>query len=251
MPANYTDINAAVIDRWARGGWEWARPLSHEDYLRALEDDWSVVLTPTKPVPRAWFPPLRGARVLGLASGGGQQMPVFAARGAVCTVLDYSKEQLARETEVAAREGYGIDIVRADMTEPLPFADASFDLIFHPVSNCYVREIEPIWRECARVLRPGGRLLAGFDNELNYVFGDDETTPEYSLPSDPLADPALYEDCLRHDWGLQFSHTIEEQLGGQLRAGFTLLDIFEDTNGTGRLHDLRVPTFYATCCDRR
>ena len=86
----YQDLNSAAIDRWVEEGWIWGTPISHEDYLRAAAGDWSMVLTPTKPVPKHWFPELRGCRVLGLAAGGGQQMPVFCARGALCTVLDYS-----------------------------------------------------------------------------------------------------------------------------------------------------------------
>ena len=108
-------------------------------------------------------------QVLGLAAGGGQQMPIFAALGAKCTVLDYSEKQLESERMVAQRESYDITIVRADMTKRLPFDDNSFDLIFHPVSNCYVYAVLPIWRECARVLKPGGRLLAGLDNGFNYA----------------------------------------------------------------------------------
>ncbi len=50
------------------------------------------------------------------------------------------------------------------------FADAGFDLIFHPTSNCFAPEIEPVWLECFRVLRPGGALLAGFMNPDIYIF---------------------------------------------------------------------------------
>ena len=39
---------------------------------------------------------------------------------------------------------------------------------------------------------------------------------------------------------------MEEQIGGQLKAGFTLVDIYEDTNGEGYLHELNIPTFIAT-----
>ena len=183
---NYQDLNAATIDRWVDEGWEWGVPLSHEAYAKALAGEWEMRLTPGKPVPRAWFPPLAGCRVLGLAAGGGQQMPLFAALGAKCTVLDYSSRQIESERRVAAREGYEITCVRADMTKPLPFADGSFDLVFHPVSNCYIREVEPVWRECGRVLRPGGLLMAGLDNGFNYLFGEDEEHVTGTLPFDPL-----------------------------------------------------------------
>ena len=243
---NYQDINSETIDRWVAEGWEWGKPITHEIYEKALHGDWDVVLTPIKPVPHEWFGELRGKRLLGLASGGGQQIPVFTACGAVCTVLDYSEAQLQSERDVAAREGYEVECVRADMTKPLPFADNTFDIIFHPVSNCYVEEVEPIWRECYRVLKPGGVLLAGLDNGVNFLFDEDETVVTHSLPFNPLKDEKLMEESLKRDDGVQFSHTIDEQIGGQIRAGFTLTDVYEDINGSGKLHDYNVPTFWAT-----
>lgn len=246
MAFSYTDHNSETVDRWVETGWEWGTPIDHETYLRARKDDWSVVLTPTKPVPRAWFGPLNGTRLLGLASGGGQQIPVFSAAGARCTVIDYSVRQIESERLVADREGYQVDLVRADITRGLPFADASFDLIFHPVSNCYIDDVEPVWKECFRVLRPGGALLAAFDTGWNYVVDLEEKQIIRGLPFNPLKDEALRKLCLEQNWGMQFSHSIGEQLGGQLRAGFVLTDIYEDTNGQGRLHDLGIPCYYAT-----
>ncbi len=144
---NYQDINAQTIDRWVEEGWEWGKPISHEEYIAACNGSWNMLLTPTKPVPHEWFGDNKGKKLLGLASGGGQQMPIFAALGADCTVLDYSPRQLESEAMVAAREGYDIRIIRADMTKRLPFEDGEFDLIFHPVANCYEEKLEPIFAE--------------------------------------------------------------------------------------------------------
>lgn len=243
---NYQDVNARTIDRWIEAGWEWGTPISHEIYQAAQRGDWDVLLTPTKAVPHAWFGELKGKRVLGLASGGGQQMPIFTALGAECTVLDYSERQLESERMVSQREGYDIRILRADMSKPLPFEDGEFDLIFHPVSNCYVREVRPIWRECFRVLRSGGALLAGLDNGMNYIFDDDERMLANLLPFDPLVNPEYMAQLEATDSGVQFSHTLEEQIGGQLEAGFMLTGLYEDTNGEGRLHEFNVPTYVAT-----
>ena len=209
---DYQDINAKTIDRWVREGWEWGRPIDHETYLAARAGRWDVLLTPTKPVPHAWFGDLAGKKVLGLASGGGQQMPIFAALGARCTVLDYSEEQLNSERLVARREGYDMEIVRGDMTKPLPFPDGSFDLIFHFV---------------------------------NYLVDESETAIVNQLPFDPVANEDQRRQLEQTDSGMQFSHTLEEQINGQLEAGFTLLALYEDTNGEGRLHELNVPTFLA------
>lgn len=243
---SYQDINAQTIDRWVEEGWEWGIPISHEEYEAAQNGSWNVVLTPTKPVPHEWFGELKGKKVLGLASGGGQQMPIFAALGAVCTVLDYSNRQLESERMVSLREGYDIRIIRGDMTKRLPFEDGEFDLVFHPVSNCYVEKVEPIFAECFRVLRQGGILLCGLGNEVNYLTDENEEMISNEMPFNPLTNDRYRKQLEEEDCGMQFSHTVEEQLGGQLKAGFVLTDIFGDTNGEGRLHEMNVETYYAT-----
>lgn len=245
---DYQKLNAEIISRWCREGWEWGQAITHETYNKAKEGEWEVYLTPTKAVPKEWFGDLKGKSLLGLASGGGQQMPIFTALGAQCTVLDYAEEQCKSEKMVAEREGYSIEIVQADMTQKLPFPDAYFDLIFHPVSNCYVENVEEIFKECYRVLKKGGIFLGGYDIGINYIFDDEEKEIKYALPFNPLKDPQLYEDSIKNDWGIQFSHTVEEQIGGQLKAGFMLTNLYEDTNGAGRLHELNIPSFIATRC---
>ena len=241
----YQDINAQTIDRWILDGWEWGKPISHEVFEKAQQGDWDVFLTPVKPVPHEWFGNLAGKKILGLASGGGQQMPVFTALGAICTVLDYSPLQLESERLVAEREGYEIRIIRGDMTKPLPFEDEEFDMVFHPVSNCYVEEVRPIWKECLRVLKNGGLLLSGVDHYINYIVDGEEKQIINELPFNPLRNPQQMKQLEEEDAGVQFSHSLEEQIGGQLEAGFILTALYEDTNGQGRLHELNIPTFLA------
>lgn len=248
---DYTEINSQTIDRWVDEGWEWSIPITHEVYERAKAGEWNVGLTPTKPVPHEWFGDLRGKKLLGLASGGGQQMPVFSALGAVCTVLDYSQKQLDAERTVADREGYEINIVKADMTKPLPFDDGEFDIIFHPVSNCYIKDVYHVFRECHRVLKDGGILLCGLGNEVNYIVNEDETMIVNKMPFDPLENPDYMKQLEEDDSGVQFSHTTAEQIGGQLEAGFILTDILSDTNGSGRLHELNIESFIATRAVKR
>ena len=235
-----------MIDRWVEEGWEWGVPIDHETFVKAQDGQWDVVLTPTKPVPHSWFGDLKGKKVLGLASGGGQQMPIFAALGAECTILDYSPRQLESERMVAQREGYNIRIIRADMTKPLPFGDEEFDLIFHPVSNCYVEKVEPIFKECYRILKHGGIFLAGLGNEVNYLVDEDEQSIIYSMPFNPLVNENQRKMLEDTDCGMQFSHTLEEQIGGQLEAGLVLTHLFSDTNGEGRLHEMGIETYIAT-----
>ena len=246
MNKNYQDINAETIDRWIEEGWEWGKPVNHETYINAKNGKWNVLLTPVKFVPNEWFGEMKGKKLLGLASGGGQQIPIFSALGAECTVLDYSDRQLKSEEEVSKREGYQVEIVKADMTKPLPFDDESFDIIFHPVSNCYVEKVEPIFKECYRILKKGGILLCGLDTGINYIVDTREEKIINSLPFNPLINENNRKQLKEEDAGIQFSHSLTEQIGGQLKAGFILTDIEEDTNGEGRLHELNIPSFIMT-----
>lgn len=253
--SDYTDINSKTIDRWIEAGWEWGIPLSHEEYEAAKKGKWDVVLTPIKHVPHEWFCPflqnnrLDGAKLLGLASGGGQQMPVFAALGADCTVLDISTRQLESEREVAKREGYDINIVQADMTKPLPFVNDSFDVIFHPVSNCFIEDVYHVWNECYRILKPGGILIAGMDNGFNFLMDDPTLRPMIitnKLPYNPLKNPEQMKALIDNDNGVQFSHTFDEQIGGQLKAGFVITAAYEDYNNDPNAVADGIPAFWAT-----
>jgi SAM-dependent methyltransferase len=138
----------------AAGARRW---ITRQSSVRA-PGDWELILTPNVPVPRTWFGEVRGRDVLCLASGGGQQAPVLAAAGAKVTSYDLSDEQLAKDQLVAEREGLPLTTVRGDMARLTALSDASFDLIFHPVSNVFAEDVRPVWAECFRVLRPRRRI---------------------------------------------------------------------------------------------
>ena len=257
MDKDYVRQNAAAWDNINECLTDKATAISHEDYLAARRGALNVILAGVRPVPLAWFPPLEGADVLALACGGGQQAPVFAAHGARVTVTDVSARQLANERLVADREGYDIRILEADMSQPFPFADGSFDMIFNPVSNCYIRDILPMQRECARVLRPGGVLMTAFVKEEHFLFDPDFQREEalisrHPLPFDPTRDltEAQRQARLADHMPLAFSHTLTEQLGGLMQAGFELTDIFEDGDGGG-LFDRWMQSYVAVRALRR
>ena len=235
---------------------DWSIPVEPDVIARARSGDWSVILTPKKAVPRAWFPTeLSTSRILCLASGGGQQAPVLAATGAEVISYDLSDEQLAKDRLVADREGLRLETIRGEMTDLSRFQDASFDLVFHPASNLFVPDVRPVWRECFRVLRPGGTLLAGFMNPTFYLFDHVEAERsgvlevKYPLPYSDLK--SLSDEDRDRVIGerktLEFGHTLDDQIGGQLAEGFVLLGFYEDYwEDAATLLNVYSPTSMAT-----
>ena len=241
-------------DRQVGLGNEWTRPVGPEVIEAARRGVWSMLLTEQKPVPREWFPEeMNGLEILCLASGGGQQGPTFAAAGARVTVLDNSPAQLAQDAAVAEREGLDLQTFEGDMADLSRFRDESFDLVFHPVSNLFAPDVRPVWREAFRVLRRGGLLLAGFLNPALFIFGSEETEGHerlevrYSLPYSDLEHlaPAERERLLAAGEPFEFGHTLEDQLGGQLGAGFHLTGLYEDRHRGMRVAEF-MPTYVAT-----
>jgi SAM-dependent methyltransferase len=246
--------NREAWDRQVEKGNQWTIPVSPQEIAAAKRGEWSVVLTPRKPVPHDWFPPMDRLKVLCLASAGGQQAPILAAAGAAVWSLDASKRQLDQDRLVALRDGLVVKIVQGDMADLGVFGDAFFDLVFHPVSNCFAPNVRAVWREAHRVLRGGGRLLSGFVNPLLYMF-DDEIEPgnqlvvKHSIPYSDLETLSLEEkrQFERDGSPLEFGHTLDDQIGGQLAAGFSLLGFYEDRDHEDQhpLHGL-TSTFIAT-----
>lgn len=233
-----TEHNKHAWDREVAGGTNpWTLGVSPEAVARARAGDLWIYLTPTKTVPAAWWPSLDGARVLCLASGGGQQGPLLAAAGASVTVFDNSPRQLAVDREVAAREGIRLETIEGDAADLSMLADASFDMVVHPVANCFMESLPAVWREAARVLRPGGRLLAGFTNPVVYLFDEEAMTRHelrvtHPLPYSPWNADAEAETASRMMGGaaLEFGHTLRDQLAGQTDAGLCIVDLYEDGN---------------------
>lgn len=254
-PSNVLEHNRAAWDRQAATKCEWSRPVSAEVIASARRGDWAVHLTPS-PLPEGWLPDVRGQHILCLASGGGQQAPVLSAAGARVTVLDASAAQLAQDDMVARRDALTLTTVQGDMRDLSMFDDAAFDCIFHPISNLYVPDIRPVWQECFRVLRPGGRLLSSFFNPVVFVEDRDPEfaskgviRPRFKVPYSDVRDLTAAELAKKQSSGeaLVFGHSLSEQIGGQLEAGFMLKGFYEDEQPNPRfVIDRFLPTFLAT-----
>jgi SAM-dependent methyltransferase len=250
------DIPSYNKEAWNRevegGESRWTQPVSSEIIAKARGGEFSIVLTENIPVPHHWFPPLKGADVLCLASGGGQQGPVLAALGANVTVFDNSPAQLKQDQLVAEREALALRTVEGDAADLSMFANESFDLVFNPCSTVFMQDVRKVWKECSRVLRPGGILMTGSMNPVHYIFDvykADEgilevahQIPYSDLTSIPKGD---LDELTEKGLPVEFGHSLTDLLGGQLDAGLVITDMYEDYMLDSPLHNYH-PSYIAT-----
>ena len=217
-------------------GIRWSLIVPEEAIAKARAGSPRIILTPSRHVPMEWLGELKNKDVLGLAAGGGQQGPLLAAAGARVTVADLSPKQLEQDNKAAAQYGLELRTVETKASDLSIFEDGSFDLIVNPASNCFFEDLEPVWSECYRVLKPGGSLIYGFVNPISFLFdvdlahNKDRFHLKYTQPYTDLDSLSVAEknQFLGEGEPLHFGHSLETQIGLLLKKGFLLKGLFED-----------------------
>ncbi len=240
--------NKSAWDNYVDKKDRWTIPATNKELEDARNGNWGIVLTPKKAVPKDWFPPLKGLKTLGLASGGGQQGPILATLGADVTIFDNSEKQLKQDEILSDKFNLKIKTVQGDMRNLSVFEDNSFDLIFNPCSIVFVDNVLPVWKECYRVLKPGGVLMTGLINPIIFQLDDESLKLLYKQPfSDLHSLPKEELEKLKSEnEPLVFGHSLSDQIGGQLDAGFKITAMFEDIWDVENKMNEFMPSFIGT-----
>jgi SAM-dependent methyltransferase len=219
--------NRRAWDARVRGGARFTRPAVDGDFHNPLSGQ----------DPRGWLQgDVRGKRVLCLAAGGGKQGPLFAAAGAIVTVVDVSGEMLALDREVAAEREVDLRTVQTSMDDLAMFQPGEFDCVVQPVSTCYVPDVRAVYREVARVTAAGGLYISQHKQPASLQAGT-EASPHYQLTepyyrSGPL--PEVAGSLHREEGTLEFLHRWEDLVGGLCQSGFQIEDLVEPLHADRR-----------------
>jgi SAM-dependent methyltransferase len=219
---NFLFYNRAAWNRLAENQDRLATPANDSDFVDPLNSvDGSGWLGVS----------LRGQTVLCLAAGGGRQGPLYAAAGAKVTVVDLSSAMLALDREVAAKRGLNLRTIEASMHDLSMLGAATFDIVIHPVSTCYVPDLKPVFSEIARVLRPDGVYISQHKQPTSLQANLEMNDGAYSIVhryylSTPLP-PITRPNLIREQGTQEFIHRWETLIGGMCRAGFIIEDLVE------------------------
>ena len=220
--------NARAWDRLAAGGAALARPAADEAFGDAR--GWLGGGSPNGR--RPWLPAsLAGLEVLCLAAGGGKHGPLYAAAGARVTVLDLSAAMLDLDRQVARERSIDLELVQGSIDHLDMFGPGRFDLVVHPVSTCYVADVEPVFRSVARVTRAGGVYVSQHKSPASLQASlEPNAAGRYELVHhlarrEPL--PPEPPSRLREAGTQEFIHSLSSLVGGICRAGFAIEDVHE------------------------
>lgn len=208
------------IDHLVENNVDWAACATAEQMQKAREGQLKLKFF-DKDVPAEWLSDIKGKKVLCLAGAGGLQAPLLACAGAEVTVLDISDKMLDKDREIARTENLQLNIEKGNMCDLSRFADCSFDYILNPPSLMYVPDVKPVFQECYRVLKDKGIFIMMAPNPINYVcdFIDDEKGGYYKAVNRmPYCSADLDTSS---DW-IEYGHTMESYIGGQIDCGFLI-----------------------------
>ena len=177
-----------------------------------------------------WLGPIAGKKLLCLAAGGGRQGPLYAATGANVTVVDVSPRMLELDREVAAERGLTLKTVETSMDDLSMFATGEFDVVIHPVSTCYVPDVQRVFSEVARITSAGGLYISQHKQPTSLQASAEPIGGNYQIVEPyyrqgPL--PAVEGTLIREDGTLEFLHRWEALIGSMCRAGFVIEDLTE------------------------
>lgn len=214
------------IDALVDKGVQWSIPVTHDEIMQFISGDWSSFkfFFPRK----KWIPEDVGKKkILCLAGAGGQQAPLFAATGAEVTVFDLSGNMLSQDKMVSVRENLPLRIEQGNMNDLSVFEENYFDIVINPPSLMYLPEVMPVFNECYRVLKKGGMFIMSAPNPLNYICEFDESTGSY-IACNKLPYKS-YDHDNQGDW-IEYGHTLESYIGGQIEAGFMITGFYENNH---------------------
>ena len=245
-------FNRQAWDLMAEAGDRFYRAVTTAEIADARQGMVRIRLTPTQPLPDHWLGSVKGREILCLAGGGARQGPLLAAAGGIVTVFDLSEKQLQRDRQIAEREKLSLETVSGDMRDLSHFSANQFDLIISPCATCFCPDTQPIWDECFRVLRPGGELMIGMINPIHYLFDAAKLDKgkfeiRHAIPySDFDLPESERERLLGPERPIEFGHSLEQLIAGQMAAGLVLTGFFEDAWGGNDPLSKKINTFLCT-----
>jgi SAM-dependent methyltransferase len=173
--------------------------------------------------PQVVFRDVADKKVLCLASGGGQQSAVFGILGARVTVLDLTQAQLDADLEAADHFGFHLSAMAGDMRDLSAFAARDFDLVYQPISICFVPDVREVYEEVARIIKPGAIYRVGHCNPATQIVNESSWDGEGYRIAEPIAWGRIEDADL-----MEFRHRFSDVFNGLVAAGFVIESVWED-----------------------
>jgi len=158
-------------EQWARWAEEYVAP--GEAAWRS-EPAWGIWQVPESEL--RILPDVRGMDAIELGCGTGYVSAWLARRGARCTGIDNSLEQLATARRLQSEHGLAFPLIHGN-AEHLPLPDTSFDLAISEYGASIWCDPYLWIPEAARLLRPGGRLVFLVNSAFYMPFAPDTDEP--------------------------------------------------------------------------
>lgn len=135
------------------------------------------------------------SHLLELGCGTGKNTEWFSRKADHVTAVDFSESMISKAKEKITSTN--IEFIKADISLHLSFADSSFDLVTCNLVLEHIKNLQPVYSEVSRVLKPGGKFFVSELHPMKQYAGSKARFTQATADGTP-GDTFVFDCCIHH-----------------------------------------------------
>jgi len=170
---------------------------------------------------------IKNKKILEIGCGGGQCSIAFSKKGAICTGLDLSIEQIKYAKELAKKEKVKVEFLVEDIQKLKNIKSNSYDIVFSAFALQYVPNLYKCFKEVNRVLKRNGLFVFSFDHPFFATIDPNTLKMIFNYNKLKICEETTIRPDGTKSKFVAYTHKISETYNYLVNSGFLVEKIIE------------------------
>lgn len=183
---------------------------------------------------------VKGKKILEIGCGGAQCSIGFAKRGAICTGVDLSDEQLKFARNLVREQNVNVKLIKGDVQTLKKFKSSGYDIVFSAWALQYIPDLTKCFKEVHRVLKKGGLFVFSFEHPFYEIINPKTKKIRRSyFRTGKAIQIETWSDSSRHKF-VNFRRKVSDVINSIIAANLTILEMHEPLDMNNGIDDATV-----------